>query len=580
MSCPVRSDKVGSQEKMGRSAILAALAALGETALQRLRSSRPLFQRPGVLSLRHFHELQATSGTLLRIAFDLGTVWVALIIGWFTIAGGGRTGVLARVPAMTVLFIGMFSVLASLAYTAGGLYTCNRTYTLSTKIRQIVSVNAAFFLVAGMVSSFVAPIGVLKIKLFFCAFAGSTFLLCLARTAFDILRTEERRAAAAKEPGTGDANNVLVIGGAGYIGSALVEKLLCEGLRIRVLDAMHFGEEPLRRVAGHRNLRIIREDFRNFEVLTRAMHGMGAVVHLGGLVGDPACAVDPDLTVDVNVTATKVIGEIAKAEGVSRFIFASSCSVYGTCDDIVDEESPFNPQSLYARSKVASEVVLNALNSSEFAVTCLRFATIYGMSRRTRFDLVVNLLCAKAVREGLITVFGADQWRPFVHVEDVALAIFAALRAPIERVAGEAFNVGSDPQNYTLGDIAKLVKAQVPTAKIVSDDSFDDKRNYRVSFEKIGTRLGFKPMWTIERGIAQVIALVGSNQIGHYSMPAYNNVVLLKERGIEGFTLHKITGWENNFMNTSQILRRAAKSERAAAGSRVRSSTSAAGLVR
>ena len=174
------------------------------------------------------------------------------------------------------------------------------------------------------------------------------------------------------------------------------------------------------------------------------MSGIGSVIHLGGLVGDPACALDPELTVDVNVTATKLVGEIAKARGVRRFIFASSCSVYGSCDEIVDEDSRFNPQSLYARSKVASEVVLRALNCGDFAVTCLRFATIYGISGRTRFDLVVNLLCAKAVREGVITVFGPDQWRPFVHVDDVARAIMITLQAPIEQVAGEAFNVGSD----------------------------------------------------------------------------------------------------------------------------------------
>src|SRR5580704_3466574 len=271
-----------------------------------------------------------------------------------------------------------------------------------------------------------------------------------------------------------DDSKVLVIGGAGYVGSALVEKLLNCGFRVSVLDAMHYGDEPLSRVAGHPNLTLIRQDFRHIEALTRAMSGVGSVIHLGGLVGDPACAVDPELTIDVNVTATKLVGEIAKARGVRRFIFASSCSVYGACDDVVDEDSHFNPQSLYARSKVASEVVLRALNCGDFAVTCLRFATIYGSSGRTRFDLVVNLLCAKAVREDVITVYGADQWRPFVHVDDVARAIVMTLQAPIEVVAGEAFNVGSDAQNYTLGDAAELIKRQVPQAAILSDDSTVD----------------------------------------------------------------------------------------------------------
>jgi len=198
--------------------------------------------------------------------------------------------------------------------------------------------------------------------------------------------------------------------------------------------------------------------------------------------------------------------------------------------------------------------VLGTLNDRDFAVTCLRFATIYGISGRTRFDLVVNLLCAKAVRDRLITVYGADQWRPFVHVEDVARAVAMTLRAPTELVAGEAFNVGSDAQNYTLGRIAELIKRQVPDAEITSDDTFVDKRNYHVSFEKIRSRLGFEPSWTLERGIAQVTALVRSNRVGHYSLPTYSNVLHLKEHGTAGFSSFKITGWENDLMNLDRIV--------------------------
>jgi nucleoside-diphosphate-sugar epimerase len=383
-------------------------------------------------------------------------------------------------------------------------------------------------------------------------FTGSTLLLCLVRTGADLVRREVRNEDNEASRAEG-RDKVLVIGGAGYIGSALVEKLLDQGLQVSVLDAMHYGEETLRRVAGHPNLTIVRDDFRHIEVLTRAMTGAGSVIHLGGLVGDPACAIDADLTVDINVTATRLIGEIAKAAGVRRFIFASSCSVYGACDEIVAEGSRFNPLSLYARTKVASEVVLDALNSPDFRVTRLRFATIYGISGRTRFDLVVNLLCAKALRDGLITVFGADQSRPFVHVEDVAMAIMKTLQAPLALVAGEAFNVGSDAQNYTLGDVAKLVNKQVPEAKIVSDDTFVDKRNYRVSFEKLHTRLGFEPAWTLERGIAQVVALVRSNRVGHYSQPNYSNVLFLETRGTESFASFNITGWETELMNIEQL---------------------------
>ncbi len=183
----------------------------------------------------------------------------------------------------------------------------------------------------------------------------------------------------------------------------------------------------------------------------------------------------------------------------------------------------------------------------------MRFATIHGISGRTRFDLVVNLLCAKATRDGLITVFGADQIRPFVHVEDVATAIMMTLQAPLTLVAGEAFNVGSDAQNYTLGDVAKLINKQVPESKIVSDDTFVDKRSYHVSFKKLTTRLGFEPAWTLERGIAQVLALVRSNKVGHYSQPNYSNALFLKAHGTESFSSFKISGWEAALMNVVQV---------------------------
>lgn len=349
-----------------------------------------------------------------------------------------------------------------------------------------------------------------------------------------------------------DSGKVLVIGGAGYIGSILVEKLLDIGLEVTVLDGMHFGEQALARVAGHPALKVIREDFRHIEAITRAMNGVGSVVHLGGLVGDPACATDPELTIDINVTATKLVGEIAKAQGVRRFVFASSCSVYGACDEIVDEESRLNPQSLYARTKVASEVVLRSLNDPTFAVTCLRFATVYGVSERTRFDLVVNLLCAKAVHDRVITVFGEDQWRPFVHVDDVARAIVMMLHAPVEIVANEAFNVGSDEQNFTLGEVARLIRSQVTDAEILSDPNCPDKRNYRVSFRKI-RHVGFRPSWSIERGISQVVASVRSNEVGHYSLPEYSNFLFMKEHGTKCLSSFNLTGWENELMRIDRV---------------------------
>ena len=506
-----------------------------------------------LISFEPFLALRPTRGSVLRISADIGFLWVAFLFGWIFIENRNLDTLLSQEPKHLLLSIWISSLLIFVSYTDAGLYLGPRGYSLTKKISRILWINLALFAVVRVALLFAPPSSITISRILLTTFAGSALLASLARIASVVLRSEDRESYGSATYEAPDESNVLVIGGAGYIGSALVEKLLNAGKHVSVLDAMHYGDEPLAPVAGHPNLTLIREDFRHIEVLTRVMSGMGAVIHLGGLVGDPACAVDPDLTVDINVTATKLVGEIAKARGVKRFIFASSCSVYGACDEIVDETSRFNPQSLYARSKVASEAVLDSLNCDDFAVTCLRFATVYGNSGRTRFDLVANLLCAKAVRDGVITVFGADQWRPFVHVDDVARAIAMALTAPVDRVAGEVFNVGSDAQNYTLGQLATLIKAQVPEARIVSDNASADKRNYHVSFAKIRTQLGFEPAWTLERGIAQVIAIVRSNQVGHYSLPTYSNALYLKECGVKSFGSFKITGWETEYMNIDRI---------------------------
>lgn len=515
-------------------------------------------------SLQYVSELKPRIGVIMRVTFDMGSIWVAFLTGWLLIEGKDVVALTTQEATRILPFIGMISIFAFIAYTDAGIYSAKRRRALLTKSIHLVWINVALLAIAGAAVSFTAPAAASTHALLIM-FVTASSLQLLARMSSAVLRSEDVSQSDRGQREEPDPNRVLVIGGAGYIGSALVEKLLRLGLQVSVLDAMHFGEEPLARVAGHPNLTLIREDFRHIEVLTRAISGIGSVIHLAGLVGDPACAVDTDLTVDINVTGTRLVGEIAKARGVRRFIFASSCSIYGSCDEIVQEQSRLNPQSLYARSKVASEAVLGALNSSDFAVTCLRFATVYGISGRTRFDLVVNLLCAKAVRDGVITVYGADQWRPFVHVDDVAAAITTTLRAPAELVAGEAFNVGGEDQNYTLGEVAELIKKQVPGAEIVSDPDFVDKRNYRVSFEKIRTGLGFEPAWTLEHGIAQVTALMHTNRVGHYSLPTYSNVLYLKECGVGSFGSFKITGWENELMNIDRISANTAAGRSAAA---------------
>ena len=324
-----------------------------------------------------------------------------------------------------------------------------------------------------------------------------------------------------------DPRRVLVIGGGGYVGSALIPKLLERGYRVRLLDCFLYGQDPIRSFIGHENLEIHHGDFRNVDTVVAAMKDMGSVVHLGGLVGDPACALDEELTIQVNLIATRMIAQVAKGNGVSRMVFASSCSVYGASDQLLNERSVLKPVSLYARSKIASENVLLSLADKDFEPVILRFGTIYGLSGRTRFDLVVNLLVAKAMTDGVITVQGRDQWRPFVHVHDAGRAVLLALEARSEAVAPQIFNVGSDEQNRTLGQVGELIRDMVPGSVLSCTEENVDRRNYRVEFRRIRSALKFQPEWNLTSGINQVMVAIRTGEVMDYQDPQYSNVKYL-----------------------------------------------------
>ena len=330
----------------------------------------------------------------------------------------------------------------------------------------------------------------------------------------------------------GKPGRVLVIGGAGYIGSALLPKLLDRGFHVTLLDLGMFGADPISNVLSHPRLNYVRGDFRRVDIVVEAMQDADAVVHLGGIVGDPACAVNESLTVDLNVISTKMLVEAAKAVGVQRFIFASTCSVYGASSDdsFLNEDSPLSPVSLYARSKIASEkVIRSVIGQDDLAPVILRFGTIYGLSGRTRFDLVVNLLTAMAIVDKKITVFGGDQWRPFVHVDDAAAAILKAIEAPLAVVAWQTLNVGSTQENYRILDVGKLIQAEIPGSQLLECADKSDKRNYRVSFEKIASLLDFRPEWTVRMGVRQVAEAFASGRIRDYKDPLFSNYKFLTD---------------------------------------------------
>jgi len=347
--------------------------------------------------------------------------------------------------------------------------------------------------------------------------------------------------------------NILVIGGAGYIGSALLPKLLERGYNVRLLDLFIFGKSPIANIIHHPNLEIIENDFRKVDVVVRAMQNIDSVIHLGAIVGDPACALNEDLTVEINHLATRMIAEVARGYEVNRFIFASTCSVYGANDKILYEDSHLNPVSLYAQSKLASEESLLDMPNDDFSPIILRFSTIYGFSGRLRLDLVVNLLTCKAMMDnGNITVFGGDQWRPFLHVDDAALSVLRALEASSKLTKHQIFNVGSNEQNYTIQQIGEMINRLVPDSKVISEGNDSDRRNYRVNFDKIKKIMGFVPNWTVEEGVKQVIDIIKKGEIQDYNDPKYSNVKFLSEENNSQIILPE-EDWAYKLLNKSPL---------------------------
>jgi nucleoside-diphosphate-sugar epimerase len=308
-----------------------------------------------------------------------------------------------------------------------------------------------------------------------------------------------------------------------------VRALLARGDRVRVLENFLYGSAPLREVENHPNLETVEGDFRLEQVAIEAVQDVESVVHLGAIVGDPACALDNDFTIETNLTATQTLAEAASRAGVQRFIFASTCSVYGASDGELDENSALNPVSLYATTKIAAE---NQLLGRDwyFDPVVLRFATVYGVSPRPRFDLVINLLTAKALREGCITIHGGNQWRPFVHVEDLARAMVMTLDAPSPVIAGQIFNVGATPENYRLSTVGDTIKELIPSAEVETSDQITDCRNYYVNFDKIRDSLGFSPLHTIRSGIAELRDHLSLGKIGDHLNPLYSNHHFLSRR--------------------------------------------------
>lgn len=321
---------------------------------------------------------------------------------------------------------------------------------------------------------------------------------------------------------------VLVTGGAGYIGSVVARVLLARGHDVRVLDSLLHGGHSLISLYPEERFDFMRGDIRSSSTVKNALNEIDAVVHLAAIVGDPACARQPALAREVNLDATLQLFGLTQRCGVKTFVFASTCSNYGKMPgaaDYLTEDSELRPVSLYAETKVAVErALLNAAKNGGMAVNILRFATVFGLSPRMRFDLTVNEFTLELLTKRRLVVFGENFWRPYIHVRDVARAVSLVLDVSAEKAETRVFNVGDTNQNYQKGQVVKLICAQIgDRVEIEYVHKDEDPRDYRVSFEKIRRELNFHITRTVQHGINEVMDAITKGIITDGENPRYKN---------------------------------------------------------
>jgi len=310
--------------------------------------------------------------------------------------------------------------------------------------------------------------------------------------------------------------NVLIIGGAGYIGSVLIEQLLNTGYAVRVLDRlMYENGDSISAYVGRKGFEFIYGDFGDQDTLENCLEGITDVVLLAAMVGDPICKKYPELTQSVNVDYPKNLFKTMKGKGISNFVFTSTCSNYGLRkdDSLANETSELNPQSLYAETKIEFEkFILSEAANVDFAPTILRISTAFGISRRMRFDLTVSEFTKEVASGKDLLVYDQDTWRPYCNVADISKAIRTVLEAPKDKIRGEVFNVGSDENNFTKRMIVEAILKHIPDAKVAYNEGGVDPRNYRVSFEKVKSQLGFTADHSVEDAIEELIVAM-KNQL-------------------------------------------------------------------
>ncbi|MBT4952228.1 MAG: NAD(P)-dependent oxidoreductase [Pelagibacteraceae bacterium] len=324
--------------------------------------------------------------------------------------------------------------------------------------------------------------------------------------------------------------NILITGGAGYVGSGLLRELLLKGYNVTCVDNLLFGEESLLDIQHNKNFTFYKCDINNSKKLDEIFlkNNFDGVIHLAAIVGDPACKLYSDLAIKTNLDSSKWLLERSKIAKVSKFIFASTCSNYGKMDDpeaYVDENSKLAPVSLYAELKVKFEKYMLSENQKidGFFPTSLRFSTVYGLSPRMRFDLTVNEFTKDLVLGKELIIFGEQFWRPYCHVKDFSNAFITVLDSPNEKVAYKVFNVGDTKENYTKKMIVNEIVKILPNSKITYVIKNDDPRDYRVNCDKIKNELGFKISMTVPDGIREIKRVIEKNLIKDPENQKYYN---------------------------------------------------------
>ena len=325
--------------------------------------------------------------------------------------------------------------------------------------------------------------------------------------------------------------HVLVTGGAGYVGSGLLRELLSQGYSVTCVDNLMFGGESLLDIWHNDNFSFIKCDINDWDKFNSVFktNKFDAVIHLAAIVGDPACKLYENLAKKTNWESTKWLIDKCKEVGVSKFLFASTCSNYGKMDDpesYVDENSKLAPVSLYAELKVKFEKYMlhEMVKSDDFSPTSLRFSTVYGLSPRMRFDLTVNEFTKDLAMGRELVIFGEQFWRPYCHVKDFSNAFITILNSPSEKVSYNVFNVGDTQENYTKQMLVDEIIKVLPDSKIKYVEKNDDPRDYRVNSDKIKRELGFKISMRVPDGILEVKRMIQEGLIQNPEDQKYYNI--------------------------------------------------------